>query len=426
MAVSTEAIQFMRKKRFIIMAVCCVAYFFVIFHRVSPAVMATQILAAFNATPAVLGLWGSMFFYSYGLSQLPAGIMADRWGARRTLTVFLCVAGLGSILFGMASNFEMTMLGRFLTGLGLGFVFTPVQRIIADWYSRGEAATVNGLFTSCGVAGQLCASLPLAWAMTLFSWRSIMIAIGLFTIGIAAAAWIVIRNHPREAGAPELYEIDGTAPVSRGPGLSLKASFQSILGTYNWRLCAFIHCACLGLPMAFTALWIGPYLKDVCGMAPLQAASFIATFAVATAIASPLLGFMSDRLGNRKIVILVANVLLCAGFAGMAALGQSITPTMLVLCLAGMGIGCGVAPTVFICTRENVDGSVGATAVGLSNCICFALVVPVFQSVMAFFIEQAPVVDGVRATSGYTTALWVYAAVVATAILVFSTLRPQK
>ena len=85
--------------RWIIFLILAFAYLLVYFHRLSLSVVADDITNTFNTTAGVLGLLGSIYFYCYAFMQLPAGLLSDSVGPRKTVTFFLMIAAAGSILF---------------------------------------------------------------------------------------------------------------------------------------------------------------------------------------------------------------------------------------------------------------------------------------------------------------------------------------
>ena len=68
--------------RYVVYICIALAFFFGYFHRTAASAMSADITAAFNISPTALGLFGSMYFYAYAVGQLPASILADRWGIR--------------------------------------------------------------------------------------------------------------------------------------------------------------------------------------------------------------------------------------------------------------------------------------------------------------------------------------------------------
>jgi len=74
------------------------AYVLVYFHRMAPGVVAGELQQAFEASAAALGGLAAAYFYIYAAMQLPAGVLADTWGTRRTVVAGNIVAALGAVL----------------------------------------------------------------------------------------------------------------------------------------------------------------------------------------------------------------------------------------------------------------------------------------------------------------------------------------
>ena len=86
--------------RWLIFGILAGGYVLVYFHRLCAAVVAMEMMQDLHTTGALLGLLSSAYFYPYALMQIPAGLLADTWGPRRTITVFFGVAFIGSLLLG--------------------------------------------------------------------------------------------------------------------------------------------------------------------------------------------------------------------------------------------------------------------------------------------------------------------------------------
>ncbi len=98
--------------RYIICLLIFLCYILVFFHRLCPAVIALDIQTSFGITGTLLGVLGSAYFYAYAFMQLPTGLMADSWGPRKTVSSFLILAGIGSMLMGVAPNLSAAIFGR--------------------------------------------------------------------------------------------------------------------------------------------------------------------------------------------------------------------------------------------------------------------------------------------------------------------------
>ena len=119
---SPDTLRRFRQLTWTIYVVLVLGYISVYFHRMAPGVVASDLMAAFSTTGAALGSLAAMYYYIYTAMQIPAGVLADTIGIRGAVSVGNLVAGLGSILFGLAGSFEAAALGRFLVGLGVSVI----------------------------------------------------------------------------------------------------------------------------------------------------------------------------------------------------------------------------------------------------------------------------------------------------------------
>src|SRR5919108_2725734 len=83
------------------------------------AVLGPALVAEFNLSAADLGLLTGVYFFSFGLFQVPLGVLLDRFGPRRVNAALLLMATAGAVLFARAASFEDLVLARALIGLGV-------------------------------------------------------------------------------------------------------------------------------------------------------------------------------------------------------------------------------------------------------------------------------------------------------------------
>ncbi|MCF8065396.1 MAG: MFS transporter, partial [Desulfarculaceae bacterium] len=105
--------------RWLVFVVLACAYLLVYFHRTCPAVVAADLMRDLKAGATSLGMLGAAYFYPYALMQLPAGLLSDTWGPRKTITLFFPLAGVGAIWLGLAGSIGPAFAARTLVGLGV-------------------------------------------------------------------------------------------------------------------------------------------------------------------------------------------------------------------------------------------------------------------------------------------------------------------
>ena len=280
-----------------------VAYFL----RVSPAVMTGELMRSFSIGAASLGTLSASYFYAYVALQIPVGILVDSWGARKLLVVGTLSTALGSVLFGWTGSFALAIFARALIGGATAVAWISTLKLITHWFPARRFAMMSGLSLLIGNLGALFAQVPLRLLVQRFDWRPVTIASGLVVLAITGLVAAIVRNDPRQIGresyAPEVLR-------SASPR-SLADQVKGVGNLFRFRntwLIFFAQGGLLGPVLTFAGLWGPPYLAARFGMSATNAAGVDSVMLLAFAIASPLMGHLSDLIGGRKPVYLASAV----------------------------------------------------------------------------------------------------------------------
>ena len=85
--------------------------------------MIPELSAAFNVSPAIAGEFAAFYFYSYGLAQIPVGLIIDRYGSRLSLSLACLIISLASFILASTSNLWFALLSRAAIGFCSAFAF---------------------------------------------------------------------------------------------------------------------------------------------------------------------------------------------------------------------------------------------------------------------------------------------------------------
>jgi MFS family permease len=368
-----------------VFSVLAVAYTLVHFHRLCPAVVAVDIMRDLGTSGAITGLLASAYFYSGAVMQLPAGLLSDSLGPRKTITLFLIVAALGSAVLGLAPNPAWAIAGRTLVGVGVAMVFVPVVKVLAEWFPPERFATMTGVLMAMGGIGALLAATPLVWLTGAMGWRGAFVAVGVFTLGIAGLTGIFVRNRPADLGLTS--PAHGAAKAD--PPMGLAAGVKQVLGCRHfWPLAAWFFFT-LGIYFSFAALWGGPYLMHVYGMSRENAGQILTLMAVGLVVGSPLLSFFSDRVLKRRKPVIVLSSFVLLGITGLLAFRTDQIPTTGIVPLFFLMSVCSSAIVVigFAMNKELFPNAITGTATGLVNLFPFAGGA-LFQPVLGQILES--------------------------------------
>jgi MFS family permease len=337
-------------------------YFMAFYQRVAPAVITHELTAEFALTATSLGNLSAFYFYSYVGFQIPTGLLVDRWGARRLLTLGCAIAALGTLVFAMAPSLFWANTGRFLIGGSVGVAFVCMLKLAAHWMAPRQFALTSGIALTVGVVGGVLAGAPLRWLVDGFGWREVMIASAVFTALLAFVIWWLVRDDPMEKG----YASHFTGHEHDAPAMSVMQSLKAVVSYRNTVLLFFVPGAFSGIVLSFAGLWGVPFLTTHYGLTKAHAAGLCSVMLIAWAIGSMTYGPLSERLGRRKplfIIGLVVTMALWALLVFVPALPYAVLVALLVM--TGF-VGAGFI-IVFAYAKESVPPALAGTASGIVN-----------------------------------------------------------
>ncbi|QGY41834.1 MFS transporter [Pseudodesulfovibrio cashew] len=376
----------------------CAAYLFVPFHRVSPAVMAVDIMGDMHLGATAMGALASIFFFSYGAMQLPSGLLADSLGPRRTLPFFFGLAGLGAIMFGMSDSVMGLMIGRACMGFGVSVVFICGIKLFSRWFPPEAFARMSGIYLGMGGLGLILGSGPMASLCSAIGWRQGLILSGVVGVVVAVALWFWVRDTPEQAGYESLYPGTGEDSGGQSPA-ELWQSVREICSSRDfWFIATWFFCQ-FAIHMSFGGLWGGPFLMDIHHMTKAQAGSVLNMMGIGMLAGGPLTGWLSDSVFRARKPVMLLNALGTVALFIILAMYGSVLPgwAMYVwfFCLAAFGMGS--LSVGFASIRDIFGDRATGTGGGLLNTLP-SFGVSVFQPLTGWILES----HGHAAGGGFT------------------------
>jgi len=200
-----------------------VMHFILFVDRVNLAAAASVMQHDLGLSNIALGIAFSAFNYAYAPFQLIGGWFADRFGARRTLTVCGVTWSITTIATGAVTGLVSLFAVRLVLGMGEGATLPAVTRALSKWTSLAARGTAVGITHAAGRLGAGASAPIVALLITWFSWRFSFVALGVVSALWAAAWWWFFyedpRRHPRITSAElaALPAVDPTGETGSGP-----------------------------------------------------------------------------------------------------------------------------------------------------------------------------------------------------------------
>ncbi|TYC10584.1 MFS transporter [Bizionia gelidisalsuginis] len=344
---------------------CALFYFYQYAVRSAPGVMQSELTAAWGEND--IGSIISAYYLTYAIMALVAGVLLDRYGAHRTIPVGIIVVGIGCFIFAQGSE-TAGMIGFVLQAVGAIFGFIGASYVAARYLPARMLAIFIGLTQCLGMAGAAFGSKPVHMAIDpsgsfQMSWQTVWITFGVIGLVLAIATWFVM---PKDSGDSATHH--GALSVS-----SLISPFKLVFGNrQSWY--AGIIGGLLFVPTTIGALvWATSFLHSGDNLSMSEAASIASIVPIGWVIGCPLLGYISDKLGKRKPVLIggALVMLVAAIIAVYVPAGGSAIPRYAVALTLGIASGAAMIP--FSMIKEANPPEVKGTAAGSMNFMVFGI-----------------------------------------------------
>jgi MFS family permease len=385
-------------QRYLILLILNAAYFFVYFHRISTGVLAPHLMEAFQASGASLGGMSSAYFYPYALSQPVVGILTDRFGARKVVTVCTFIEFVGALIFALAPTLLTAALGRGLIGLGAAGVFVPALKIFLPWFGPQSFGRMNVILLAVGNVGAIMAATPFAWFIQQAGWRSSFCIISGILLLLAFLSRAYIQDTP-PGHIPPLQ-------ARNHAGAEKPGGFADILKTPFFWIMAALFFAYGGPFSTFQGLWGYPYLIDVFGYSRLEAGNLIMVIAFGVIAGGQLMGYLTDKTfaGKKRQFLSACITIQVLNWGLIAWLSPRFESWALglVFFVMGMMLAGTLAAVWAIVREESPPGRLG-TAMGLLNPAPF-LGVAAFQPLTGYLMDRVGKAGGSFPVQAYQNA----------------------
>lgn len=343
----------------IIWTLGCVFYFYEFLLQVSPGVMGTELMRDFSITGQTLGILSGFYYYAYTPMQLPCGMLMDRFGPHKMLTFATIICAISTISFSLTDSLLTAFITRLMIGFGSAFAAVGTMKLASNWFSTKRFAFLTGLMVTIGMLGAIGGEAPLALLIEHYGWRSSMFGIGIAGLLLSFLMFTIIKDQPRQQIDPNInHDLIQQEPM-------LRSLFVLLKNKQLWLVAIYGSLMFMATPV-FCGLWGVPFLMLKMNIAKTVAANYVSLVFVGWAIASPLWGVFSNRIGLRKPPLCIGAI--GAMFTSVLFIYAPIkTPWIMESLLMAFGIfSAGFLPS-FSIAKELCSKHYVATGLGFMN-----------------------------------------------------------
>lgn len=273
------------KKNWIITLVSAFFLFYGLFQSNIMGALADSLIRDFKINATELGLISAVFFYSYLIFILPAGLLTDRIYLKKIILVNMSISILGTAIFALSNSLFFIAVGRLLTGISAPFGMLACMKITAILIPKNRLGLAFAIVTLIGKTGAMCAQGPMGFLVNSLGWRNSLWTIVFF--GIMGIILLIVLIQ-----LPKNEPIHGKQKVFENLMLTIK-------NPKNWFGAIFI--SMLNTPIAILGALFGiNYLEKAHSIPYLSAASMVSFLFLGTISGSLIIGWLSDHLKTSK------------------------------------------------------------------------------------------------------------------------------
>lgn len=331
----------------------------------------------------------------YGAAQLPVGILLDKFGLKKTLTIAISLCAAAVMGFAWSHQFSSAFIFRVLMGLGSSVGFLALLVVVYDWLPIKKSGLFIGLSQFIGTLGPMLAAGPMnAIAETGgIDWRMVFLGLGCFGAILATLVFIFVDNNREYASGFQILKLE--QPLSSTLINLIKQPQLWYLGLYSASVYFTIEYLSENSGKAFLILH---------GYSSQTASNFITLAWLGYAIGCPLLGLISDFFARRKQVLILASILNI--FAGFIIVFMASQPILLAVAFFTLGLGASGQSVAFATVAEQCKAHYLAAGLGFNNA-CIIMLASANAPLIAWVLNHLQSLHSKLSISDYQQAFTV-------------------
>ena len=277
----------------------------------------------FKEDIAMLGIISASFLIGVGLFQVPAGIIAAKYGLRNIAIYGIMIASIAALVTGLVSGTMQISILRFLIGIGMACFFGPSVMLISKYLGKESEGLGIGLLNSAHALGGIVGLFGWVVLAEALGWRTSLILSG----GLGIASAIILRRTliKEEVKVPEDFRLK----VSD----ILKTIFNRSLIILGFTLLGFQ--AGSSMILTFSVFYFVNHLN----IPPVNAGLLSSLSLVVALASSPLFGRIYDKIGNARNLLFMSGIICAVSTIGFAT--GSLYIIMISIVTAGLFLSAG-------------------------------------------------------------------------------------
>lgn len=371
-----------------IWSIAAVFYGLDYFQHTAPSVLVNPIASSLGVGIEDVAYVMSIYFPIYAISQVPAGILLDKYGAKIMLATSCMVMSLGILLFVYEPSLKTMLLGRIFIAIGSAVAFIGTLKVAADVLPERVFPIVVGLTNTIGVLGGIFGQVLLNYLVSIHGWQIALGFIGYFGIlwSLIIIAFLKYSINPNE-------ELNNKFKY-----LKWNESLKLLLNKKLWLLALYAGLMVGIVVNSFSELYDVLFLEHAYGLSEHLAAKVSVMLFIGIAVGGPSHGFIASLFHEKRVWMLICNLITLLVFSSIVVFSSFITPKYLYVMFFIIGFAVSSMLLAFSVVEEIFPPQVKATALAIVNMV-IGLCGAIFQyliSVISVYINGGPLTGNIN------------------------------
>ena len=314
--------------------------------RVMPSIMMQDIMQQFNINTVTFGQFSGIYYICYALMHLPIGVMLDRYGPKKVMSLCILVTALGSLPIIISDYWLYLIIGRILIGMGSSAAILSVFKIIRLVFAQEKFTRMLSFSVMIGLVGAIYGGRPVNYICSILGYKAVTLLFISIGVLLSIVTFLIVPD------------------VTNQESTSILSDIKEVFGNKKIMLICLLAGLMVGPLEGFADVWGGQFLQQVYGVEPAFALGLTSTIFVGLCFGAPLLNFITEKnksyLGtiiSSAIIMVISFTFLLSG--RLSIQGMSFLFIITGICCSYQTYAIYIAST---CVRSGVAGLITAVA----------------------------------------------------------------
>ncbi|MFI7339156.1 nitrate/nitrite transporter [Streptomyces sp. NPDC050085] len=314
-------------------------YFVAVIFRTSLGVAGLDAVERFHINASALSTFSILQLLVYAGMQIPVGLMVDRLGTKKVLTLGVVLFTIGQLGFAFSSSYGMALASRALLGCGDAMTFISVLRLGTRWFPARRGPLVAQLAGLVGMAGNLISTLVLARLLHGVGWEAAFAGSALLGVLVLVLMLLFLKDHPEGFEPPPM-------PSSHKGAAYIRAQIAASWQEPGTRLGLWVHFTTQFPAMVFLLLWGLPFLVEAQGLSRGTAGELLTLVVLANMVVGLVYGQIVARHHTARLPLALGTVGMTALLWAAPIVWPGRSPMWLLVLMCVVLGACGPASMI--------------------------------------------------------------------------------